>query len=773
MGHGLSPIFLLPNSLLPSHKGSTAVSDYDFKTLNDKEFEILAADLLSARDSVHYERFKPGRDLGVDGRYFAADGQEVVLQSKHWATSPLERLVKHLEEVELPKVNRLLPKKYLLAISHPLSRTDKTRISTIFHPYVLSPSDILGQEDLNDLLASHPEVERRHYKLWISSTTALSYFLNKAIYDRSLFAAEEILGDAHLYVPTQNHDLAIQKLEKLGCVIITGPAGIGKTTLADHLCLHYLKQDYRLIRVAEEIREAEAVFDSETDQIFYFDDFLGRNYLEALSGHEGAHIVQFIRRISKDRRKRFVLTSRTTILNQGKLLLDVFQNNNLDRNEFEVTLESFSEMDRARVLYNHLWHSNLEPDYIDVIYENKRYRDVIRHRNYNPRLIRFITDSDRLTNISAENYWQHIKSLLENPTTVWQNPFESQTDDFGRALVLLVALNGRAISQTDLSESFARYVSHPNALLQHGKRDFLVNLKHLTGSLLTRTIIAGSEAGIDLFNPSIGDFVLHRYATDIPALRIGFACLRSTTSLKTLADLSRNGLLTTSVAEAIYRHLLQNAADQNFVGYSAEYVAVACLRLHEPLVTFDASDPLLVSAVTFVVRSECPSYFLNVAEFLNRAFDAEMLSKEQSAQFVRDACKRRPMAEELEQLAALQERLSEDLRNDILPDIEAATLTYLIDAVHDEFSDDDVFDSVSPEDISDAYTNLQTLIDEKLNTYKVDLTASAVDQIVEAFDIESRAESYFKPDDDDDDGRYSSAAAFHLDEIDDLFDRSK
>ena len=92
------------------------MSDYDFKTLNDKEFEILAADLLSARDSVHYERFKPGRDLGVDGRYFTPDGGEVVLQSKHWSTSPLEKLVKYLQESELPKVQKLQPEKYIFAL---------------------------------------------------------------------------------------------------------------------------------------------------------------------------------------------------------------------------------------------------------------------------------------------------------------------------------------------------------------------------------------------------------------------------------------------------------------------------------------------------------------------------------------------------------------------------------------------------------------------------------------------------------------------------------
>ena len=188
--------------------------DYDFKALNDKEFEVLVTDLLSARDKVTYERFKPGRDLGVDGRYFTPTGKEVILQCKHWLANPLEKLVKYLQDVEFPKVQKLRPHRYILAVSHALSRTDKARISEIFKPFIALPNDVLGREDLNDLLARNPEVERLHYKLWITSTTVLLNFINKPIIDRSAFAVEEILAAAPLYVPTKNHDLSIDKLEK-------------------------------------------------------------------------------------------------------------------------------------------------------------------------------------------------------------------------------------------------------------------------------------------------------------------------------------------------------------------------------------------------------------------------------------------------------------------------------------------------------------------------------------------------------------------------------
>lgn len=52
------------------------MSDYDFKQLNDKEFEILCADLLGEVEGRRFERFKAGKDAGVDGRFFADEGKE-------------------------------------------------------------------------------------------------------------------------------------------------------------------------------------------------------------------------------------------------------------------------------------------------------------------------------------------------------------------------------------------------------------------------------------------------------------------------------------------------------------------------------------------------------------------------------------------------------------------------------------------------------------------------------------------------------------------------
>jgi hypothetical protein len=161
------------------------MSDYDFSQLNDKEFEQLCCDLPGVEENRRVERFKPGKDQGVDGRFFTPNGGEAIMQAKHYLRSGYSAFLKKLETEELEKVTKLDPERYCIMTSLPLSLNNKRDIFSKFSPYIISESDIYGQEDMNDLVSTNPEVEERHYKLWITSTTVLKRVLNEAIVGRS------------------------------------------------------------------------------------------------------------------------------------------------------------------------------------------------------------------------------------------------------------------------------------------------------------------------------------------------------------------------------------------------------------------------------------------------------------------------------------------------------------------------------------------------------------------------------------------------------------
>lgn len=749
------------------------MSDYDFKPLNDKEFEILCADLLGEVEGHRFERFKAGRDAGVDGRYFTAQGNEVILQCKHWCNTPLSKLIRELSHTEKPKLDKLNPRRYLLAVSNPLSRTDKKAIHRALAPHIASESDIYGKEDLNGFLKDKTHIEQRHYKLWLHSASVLSHIFNNAILGRSAFSLEEIIKSASRYVVTANHEAALKMLEQLGVIIITGEPGVGKTTLADHLCLHYVTQGFAYLKIADDIREAESAFEPESPQVIYFDDFLGRNYLEALNGHEGNQITQFIRRIATNKNKRFVLTSRSTILNQGKFLIDSLEHSNVHRNEYELRIKSLTDMDKAQILYNHIWHSDLGDEYIEQLYFNRRYREIIDHENFNPRLISYITDTTRLETCQPNDYWNYIVQSLTNPSQVWENPFNAQQDDYGRAIILLVVLNGGPLDEKILSEAYHRFLALPENQNLHGRREFQSNIRLLTGSFLNRIVSTQAHSMIDLFNPSIGDYVLKRYAGDLGSLRLGFQSLRTLRSTITLRSLQADRHLSKGDTKAICDVLIKNLVESEFFEASIEYVSALC-DVYRGCGGFSGHVSANLRAAVLFILNECVDEATSHSfEIIEWGHQQRIVTSTQALDFV---------ASNIDSLASHMEiKAMQSLLSDIpeagprYGEVTQSAKKHVIELVSDNFSDfidvDSAFSKVEYEDDRAAENELVKLIEEELVELGVEFSADDVSSIIEAFDVSYELQRYFENSYEGPNREYEGPSMLAIDAIDDLFDR--
>ncbi|MDY2564783.1 restriction endonuclease [Pseudomonas syringae] len=744
------------------------MNDYDFSRLNDKEFEVLCADLIGAEEGVRFERFKAGRDGGVDGRYFSPNGGEWILQAKHWASTPFPQLVTHLRSSEAPKVAELRPEHYILVVSHPLSRLNKVELIKALG--ASCPVSVYGKEDLNDLLAKHPRVEQRQFKLWISSATVLVHLLNNAIIGRSDAMMGEILEKSKIFVQTRNFEWAVDKLNQLGTVIITGQAGIGKTTLAEQIILFYAKNGFEFLSISHDVHEAEQVYVPDRPQLFYFDDFLGQNYLEALTGNQGSQIVHFIKRINRDRAtKKFVLTSRSTILNQGLILNDAFENGNVNRNEMEIKLKSLSNLDKAHILYNHIWHSGLSPEYVESFYVEKRYHKVIRHRNFNPRIIQFITDPQRLADVSTGGYWEHITELLDNPTKIWQHPYDIQLDDFGRFLVLLVAFNGDSILEQDLAKAYAVGLRMPEHANFKGKREFAVAARHLSNSLLTRVMV-GDQRYYKLFNPSVGDFLLHRYAKDSSLLGTLFKCLRSLTTIKMLQDMTRNEIISGETALGMFRLLFEHEESLGFEGSPPEYLAK--LHINTQIGLSEAVLNKRLKNVTNVIlnnpiKGNYEYCLVTLADTVNE----EIATPTAVANFVLDIINSGIDEKDLPALGDLIGLLE---MNDVHEATEPFTRLahqFMSDSLDQMFEESIVFSH--GEDLYAANKNLLGMIDEKLTSWQVSATNAMVDEIVDAYDIPYRMKNYFQEENQNYVSPRAERSRLETVDIDDLFSREQ
>lgn len=167
---------------------------YDFKQLSPADFEDLTRDLLQQHWHVLLEAFKTGRDQGIDLRYSLVPEQAIIIQCKHFAGSTIARLIRELRAKELPKVKLLNPTRYVLVTSLPLSPADKDKIRAALHPYIITTQDVLGSEDMNNLLNHYPVIETQHFKLWMSSTAVLRRVLQISEAARSLLLALYSLG---------------------------------------------------------------------------------------------------------------------------------------------------------------------------------------------------------------------------------------------------------------------------------------------------------------------------------------------------------------------------------------------------------------------------------------------------------------------------------------------------------------------------------------------------------------------------------------------------
>ena len=483
---------------------------FNYANLNDVEFEGLCKDVMERKLSTNLRLFPKGRDGGIDLTDNTAT-HNIIVQVKHYIGSKFPSLRNTLKN-EIEKVRNLNPKRYYVCCGMQLTDANIREIYDMFSDYMESDKNIITLKEIDEFLqkSENSDVVRKHYKLWLYASNILNEIYNQNIFIDCETLLSDINEDCKFFVQTKIYDQCIEHLDKLGLLMITGGPGVGKTITSKMLVLYFATQGYRVRYTTNgDISDIKKSLSSEkeTKEIVLLDDCLGQHYFNMKQSQE-IELLSLIKYIKFSKSKKLILNSRITIFNEAKERSIDFNNffSTKKIKNFTINMDEISDLEKAKIFYNHLKYKEIPIEYYNVIKENKNYLKIVQHRNYTPRIIEHVTHPINYLKVNFSNYFDYIDDNLSNPNDIWKNEFNRRLQDVDRVfLTTLYSLTDTNVEYDVLKKCFN------NRLLQMKNVDSTIDNFELVLSRLSESVISIIDnkgiMHIGVINPSVNDYL--------------------------------------------------------------------------------------------------------------------------------------------------------------------------------------------------------------------------------------------------------------------------
>lgn len=533
---------------------------YNYNNLSDFEFEILCRDIMQKKLGVKLYTFQKGRDGGID---ITDDpkNKKIIIQVKHYINSKYSDLLGTLKK-EVQKVIELKPEKYYICCAVKLTAKNKQEIYDMFSDYMESANDIVSLIDIDEFLEcpENMDIVRKNYKIWLESTEILNEIFNQNIFidcEALLYNIEE---DSRRFVETSCYYECLEILEKERMLLLLGMPGTGKTMTTKMLAIYYASKGHRIRYTTNgDISDIKNAISTQMDlpEIILLDDCLGQHYFK-MKETQGNELLSLVKYVSCHKNKKLIMNSRVTIFQQAKEHVIEFRQFAED-DKFKIKILDMGKLsipDKGRIFHNHIYFKGLPAAYYKDILKEYHYREIVKHTNYTPRIMEFVTREYNYKKVSGDHYYEYVLHCLENPTEIWHDEFSEKLQQDDRIfLTTLYSLTDTSIGENRLKRAF-NYRLRNNTIVDTSRNIFEEVSKRLESAFI-QIIEKNRKKEIGVINPSVNDFLkeylqkndierenIKENATEYEQIKRGFS--------ENMEDIVRSG-------EAI----LYNYTDQN------------------------------------------------------------------------------------------------------------------------------------------------------------------------------------------------------------------